>query len=685
MFLFTGYFFFAYNLYGNTNDMRAIFSTLFAVVLFLIPILTMRLMSEDKKLKTDQLLLTAPVSRTALVLGKYLAAVCVYLLSIMSTMVAAVVVARLAPPEWPVIFGNFIGLFLLGITLIAICLFLSSLTESQVIAAIGGFAVSFFLMLIDTLAPVISIPAVGRILESLSFQNRYASFTLGVLNAADIIFFLSIAAMFLCFTIGVLEKLFQKKLYFWILMIILVLGVFMLNLVLSLADERYELGIDLTENKLFDISEESKALIASLQDEVQIHVLAKEADFTGSSTYMAQANAVIRQYDKLGSTITVDYVNYVADPTFASKYPDAVMSHGDLLVTCGSKHRVIAAKELFNYTYDSKGNSTIASSKADQVLSAALLSVTGGEQVTVNFITGNGEYTMPSFEALLKNNNFEAAAKNLVTEDLDSGCKVAVLISPHSDLSPEVIDKLDKFLYNQGEYGKTLLYTADAEQKPLPNLEAFLKEWGVEIGGGAVFETKETRVFNYHPFYAVADYVDETYQGMLRDMTTPMLMPISRPLSVLFDYRNNNSVKVLLEFGKTAAVRPADATDSFTQADATVRGPIPALVLASYTVKDKETGKAEKQSNVLVSGSSGMLDSYSIDNSSLSNSEYLLNVLNTLTDKQETIKIQSKTITGKELNLSTAAANRLGLIFALLIPLAIIGAGIGIWLYRRHK
>ena len=206
MFLFTGYFFFAYNLYGNTTDMRGIFSTLFTVVLFLIPILTMRLMSEDKKLKTDQLLLTAPVSRTALVLGKYLAAVCVYLLSIMSTMVVAVVISRLAQPEWPVIFGHFIGLFLLGITLIAICLFLSSLTESQVIAAIGGFSVSFFLMLIDTLAPVISIKAVSRILESLSIQNRYTSFTLGILNAADVVFFLSIAAMFVCFTIGVLEK-----------------------------------------------------------------------------------------------------------------------------------------------------------------------------------------------------------------------------------------------------------------------------------------------------------------------------------------------------------------------------------------------------------------------------------------------------------------------------------------------
>ena len=206
MFLFTGYFFFAYNLYGNTTDMRGIFSTLFAVVLFLIPILTMRLLSEDRKLKTDQLLLTAPVSRTAIVLGKYFAAVCVFLLSIMSTMAVAVVISHLSKTEWPVVFGHFIGLILFGNTLIAICIFLSSFTESQVIAAIAGFAVSFFLMLIDTLAPVINIKIISRGLEGLSFQNRYTSFTLGILNGADIVFFLSITVMFLCFTVASMEK-----------------------------------------------------------------------------------------------------------------------------------------------------------------------------------------------------------------------------------------------------------------------------------------------------------------------------------------------------------------------------------------------------------------------------------------------------------------------------------------------
>lgn len=481
------------------------------------------------------------------------------------------------------------------------------------------------------------------------------------------------------------KELLGTKLYFRALIIIFIVGIVLLNAVMGLLDERFELSLDLTENKLFEISDESRELVASLKDEVKIHVLAKEADYIGRSAYMAQVGEVIRQYGKIVKNITIEYVNYVADPTFASRYPDAVMSHGDILVTCGSKYRVIKTAELFNYTYDSKGNAVVASSKADQVLSSALLYVTEDEQVIVNIISGNGEYTMPSFESLLLSNNYEVRGKNLATEDPDPDCKLTVLISPHTDLSEEEIDKLDRFLYNDGDYGKTLLYTADAEQKPLLYLEAFLAEWGVRIGDGAVFETKETRVFNYHPFYAVADYADDVFSGMLRDKTKPMLMPIARPLSVSYEHRSNNSTKVLLEFGKTAAVRPSDAPGSFTQADAALRGPIPALVLASYSVKDKETGRVMKQSSILVSGSSGMLDSYSIDNSSLSNSEYLLNVINNLTERKETISIKPKTITGDKLNISIAEANMLGLIFALLIPFAIIGTGAIIWLYRRHK
>lgn len=206
MYFFTAYYFFTYNLYKNTTDMSMLFDQLFSVVLFLVPILTMRLMSEDKRAKTDQLLLTAPVSRIGIVLGKYMSAFCVYLIAVSASLLMAVTLSFYAQPDWPVIIGNIVGLVLLGASLIAVCMFLSSITESQVIAAVSGFAVSLFLVLVDALVYVVSNNLIRTLFSYMSFNGRYNGFTIGIIDFSNVLFFLSIAATFILLTAAVLEK-----------------------------------------------------------------------------------------------------------------------------------------------------------------------------------------------------------------------------------------------------------------------------------------------------------------------------------------------------------------------------------------------------------------------------------------------------------------------------------------------
>ncbi len=111
-----------------------------------------------------------------------------------------------APPDWPVVIGNLIGLVMLGASLIAICMFLSSLTESQVIAAVCGFAASLSLVLVDAMADVVSSAFLKRTLYYLSFNNHYNGFTIGIIDISNILFFLSVAALFVLLTASVLER-----------------------------------------------------------------------------------------------------------------------------------------------------------------------------------------------------------------------------------------------------------------------------------------------------------------------------------------------------------------------------------------------------------------------------------------------------------------------------------------------
>ncbi|MFV0401170.1 MAG: ABC transporter permease subunit [Oscillospiraceae bacterium] len=205
-YFFSGLFFFMFTLSYNTNDITSVFSNMFTIVLFLIPILTMRLFSEDKKYRTDQALLTAPVSLTGLVMGKYLAAVAVFATGLSITILFGLIVNFFVAPNWGMIWGNFIAMLLLGMAVIAIGMLISSLTESQVIAATGGFAAGMILMLVDVIAQGVQNPFLSKILQALSFSQHYYSFQDGIFRLADVLFFLGACAVFIFLTVRSLEK-----------------------------------------------------------------------------------------------------------------------------------------------------------------------------------------------------------------------------------------------------------------------------------------------------------------------------------------------------------------------------------------------------------------------------------------------------------------------------------------------
>lgn len=207
LFFFAGGFFYLYNILSSSPDLTYVYNGLFSIVLLaVLPILTMRLFSDEKRQRTDQALLTAPVSLSGIVLGKFLAALVLFALGIAITLVYAVIIAFLVTPDWSMILGNYLGLLLLGGAVISIGLLISSLTESMFISALGTFGVSFVLVMLDNLTAIFSgNKVVAAIVNFLSVSQRYNNFTLGLIHYNDIIFFLSIMALFLFLTVRVLD------------------------------------------------------------------------------------------------------------------------------------------------------------------------------------------------------------------------------------------------------------------------------------------------------------------------------------------------------------------------------------------------------------------------------------------------------------------------------------------------
>lgn len=686
--LFAGYFFFRYNLYGNSTDMRGLFEMLFTVTIFLIPVLTMRLISEDRKSRTDQILYMSPVTTCSIVTAKFLAALTVYAAAVGITVVMAYSISFFAAPEWPVVWGHVVGLFLLGMALISIGLLISALTEHQIIAAIGGFCIGFFMMMLDSLSVSVTNQTVSALLVNLSFQTHYRSFTLGVCSASDVIFFISITAFFLFLTICAFDqrRLGGIKGTHGILIALAAVMVLLVNSITGVLAERYPMVIDLTRNKAFELEEETLRYIKDLDEPVTIQVLATEKRFVDTGTYNAQANEIMQQFAKQSEAITIEYIDYVKTPGFSSAYPDLTMKHGDVLVKGEEKHRLVKTEELFRYTFAASGVPVIESSKAEQAVAMAILYVTSKEVTRVAILTGHGEEKAESFLELLKYNNMQLTEKQLATGTLEDTIDLVFLAAPKTDYSEAELDELEAFLVNGGNYGKTLFYCADAQQPELPLLEGFLKEWGVEIGDGVVFETDENRVYQYQPFYGIVDYVNPEYADGIKQKDASVLMPVSRPLHVLFQNRERYGTDVLLQFGGSSGVRPSDAGSDFKAEEAKEKGPIPVLVLCSYQLLDQQNaGTAIAASHVLVSGSVRMLDEVILNTDTFTNASYLMGTLNRLCQRESELSIRDKTLAGTSLNLTRQSADRMGNLFVFIIPICVIGFGCGVWLLRRYR
>lgn len=195
-------------MYYGVAELSYVFSNMLTLVLLLVlPILTMRLLSDDKRQKTDQALLTAPVSLSGIVVGKYLAAMLLFTIGISITLVFAIVLgAAGAQVNWLQTIGNYLGLLMLGGMVITVGLLISSFTENQFIAALGTFLASYSLLMIDSISSMTSNKVIVSIVGFFSVNARYNNFTSGVIQYDDIVFFLSMQALFLFLTVRIMDR-----------------------------------------------------------------------------------------------------------------------------------------------------------------------------------------------------------------------------------------------------------------------------------------------------------------------------------------------------------------------------------------------------------------------------------------------------------------------------------------------
>ncbi|MGD8413994.1 MAG: ABC transporter permease [Candidatus Latescibacterota bacterium] len=184
---------------------RPLFGNVAVILILILPLLTMRLLSDEQKTGTAELLFTYPVSDWDVIVGKYAATMTVYLVMLLLTLLYPLLLFKYASPELGPIVTGYTGLFLIGASYIAMGLFFSSLSDNQMIAGVTTFGCGLLFLIISWLTPFVS-PAAATVLQQLSILDHFDSFAMGVLNSNDVVYYLSFTAFFLFLSARVLDS-----------------------------------------------------------------------------------------------------------------------------------------------------------------------------------------------------------------------------------------------------------------------------------------------------------------------------------------------------------------------------------------------------------------------------------------------------------------------------------------------
>ncbi len=475
------------------------------------------------------------------------------------------------------------------------------------------------------------------------------------------------------------SKKMRMRGYSLIITVVFLAGIILVNLISGVLVERYPLKLDLTESGTFALSDTTFDLLDNLEVDIKLTMLYDDYQFSSLGTDYAIVNETLKLYDKHSDKITLEYVDIAKNPTFAAKYQDLDLSQGDVIVESEYRTEQVTMWDLFLLEADEYGlNYYIVGSNAEYSVSAAILNTAAPTQPVVTFITGHNELDSQGFELLLDDSGYLVQSGSLTSEGIDPETDVIVVHAPTADYSEDELAMLDAFLENDGDYGKNLVYLP-AESGELPNLEAFLEEWGIAITEDIVMETDSSKFFSQTPHFAVLEYVNTEIPGDLVNESIVPVIQLGRNISQAYETRGNRTTSVLLTYSDTSAAIPA--TDEEIDLDALETSEHPAAIMSQAGFND---GDGYHYSTVVALASYTFTHAAMTGTGSFSNAEYTISLFNDITGREQSLSIPSAELSTGYFEIDAGTATILLVIFVFVIPAVVLLFGVLIWLRRRH-
>ncbi len=694
-------------------------TTLFYLpMLVFVPLVTMRLLAEERSRGTIEVLMTAPVSATSVVLGKYLASVVVWIAMWLPTLLYVWLTSRYGDVDLGTVASSYVGILGMGAYYLAIGTLMSALAKNQIVSGILTFMALAGLFIMG-LGQFVFGEEYREVFAYLSIWGHMEAFSRGVIDSRYLVFDLSIAAGTLALAVGAVRargrelSLASPETRWPLYNIALLLALLVQANYLSY---RHYDRWDWTEHSIYTLSDRTKAVLGELDRDVEIWILLSEAE-----EGFAELRNLLARYTAETERLDVHYVDPDRDPgayrEVAQRFELGAMLVGEsqlsdvaAVVASGDRHWEVTRDDLISRSFDpfESEDSVELNVEGERAITGALVELMQGEATHVCVTTGHGELSVTGSQRSLAGFAQEMRRENLELSDVTlrgrdeltvEECDALAVVGPEVAFAPEEIDLVRAYVRGGGNLLLAIDPVVNASQTEFVDLgfERMLADFGVRLDRSVIIEPNPALLpaGGGHPLgpYAVVGWGDHPITQPFTGLGLPIIASEARSVRPA----SPDQAAVLLRtseqsYAETDLRSLAQGAGELGADERDIAGPVPIAVAAQAEVTGREAidededGEPDAQpgGRVVVIGDASMLASEYLQEATVVNRNFASAVVGWLTERDALIAIEARTIESHPVSMSQEDVENLFLRVVVLIPLAFVFLGFAVWWNRRQ-
>lgn len=459
--------------------------------------------------------------------------------------------------------------------------------------------------------------------------------------------------------------------YSMIVSVLVIAIIVIVNLVVNHLPSTYT-KFDLSDTKLFSISDETKNVLKNVNEDVTIYLVAQEGSEDKTIVEL------LDKYKALSSNISIVYKDPVLNPTFVSKYTSGDLNENSLIIESAKRSKVIDYNEIYQTTTDYQTYESSTEFDGEGQLTSGIDFVTSDDLPIMYALEGHNEQAISdSLKQEIEKQNVTVQSLSLLTsEAVPEDCKCLLIYAPVKDISTEEAKKISDYLNKGGNAFIASGYTEDE----LTNFNALLASFGVAKTTEVVFEGDSNYFARPYNHYLAPKLNSHDITSPLITAKERVLLPYAMGITQLDTKPDSITITSLLSTTNSSYGKVLTANTSSTQKeDGDTAGPFDLSVAITNKINDETEGK------IIFTASDYLLDDSANQSVSGGNHDYILNAINWLCEHKSGITIHTKSLDSAKLVLTAAQTNFWSLITMVLLPVVVIITGIVVWLRRRKK